>query len=279
MALPDPQFSTPRVLGVDDFAIRRGQIYSTVLTCAEAHRVVDVLPTCEAGPPAAWPTSHPGVEIICRDRAGAYTESARRGAPDAPQVADRFHVWQGLGRTVETCAASHRDCGRSPSPSRTLPETTRSESSRPQDNPEPAGRRAEHKKAAHAPVHKLLAQSHSRRATARHLGWGLNTVLRYAKRRTPAGHLPREPAPAQPTGPPQALPGAAIRRGMRQCHPAARRAGCRASPRHLRHGPRTHRHPARSPVPGATATADGAAGDQLAHPPLHGPDQGRPGPA
>lgn len=180
MALPDPQFGTPRVLGVDDFAIRRGQTYSTVLTSVEDHRVVDVLPTREAGPLAAWLIRHPGVEIICRDRAGAYAEGARRGAPDALQVADRFHLWQGLGRAVETCVAAHRDCLRDPSPSSMLPEATRLTSGRPQDAPAPVGRRAERKKAAHALVHELLAQGHSRRAIARHLSWGLNTVLRYA---------------------------------------------------------------------------------------------------
>ncbi|MFF3412859.1 transposase family protein [Streptomyces sp. NPDC002742] len=83
MALPDPQVGTLRVLGVDDFTIRRGQTYSTVLTCQEAHHVVDVLPTREAVPLAEWSTAHPGVEIICRDRAGAYAEEARLGAPDA----------------------------------------------------------------------------------------------------------------------------------------------------------------------------------------------------
>jgi transposase len=180
MALPDPGFSTPRVLGVDDFAIRRGQTDSTVLPSVEDHRVVDVLPTRDAGPLAAWLIRHPGVEIICRDRAGAYAEGSHRGAPDALQVADRFHLWQGLGRAVETCVAAHRDCLRNPSPSGTLPETTRLDSGRPQDDSEPTGRRAERKKAAHALVHELLAQGHSRRAIARHLGWGLNTVLRYA---------------------------------------------------------------------------------------------------
>ncbi|MFE9859194.1 ISL3 family transposase [Streptomyces sp. NPDC005780] len=181
MALPDPRFSTPRVLGVDDFAIRRGQTYSTVLTSVEDHRVVDVLPTRDAGPLAAWLIQHPGVEIICRDRAGAYVEGARRGAPDALQVADRFHLWQGLGRAVDTCVAAHRECLRNPSPTDTPPGATSPDPGRPQDDSAPLGRRAERKMAAHALVHELLAQGHSRRAIARHLGWGgLNTVLRYA---------------------------------------------------------------------------------------------------
>ncbi|MFF4498268.1 ISL3 family transposase [Streptomyces sp. NPDC001546] len=178
-ALPDPRFTTPRVLGVDDFAIRRGQTYSTVLTSVEDHRVVDVLPTREAGPLADWLDRHPGVEIICRDRAGAYAEGARRGAPDAVQVADRFHLWQGLGRAVETCVAAHRDCLRNPTPGGMLPQDTAPASDRPNDAA-PVGRRAERKKAAHALVHEMLAQGHSRRAIARHLGWGLNTALRYA---------------------------------------------------------------------------------------------------
>ncbi|MFE6853648.1 transposase [Streptomyces sp. NPDC057674] len=180
MALPDPPFSTPRVLGVDDFAIRRGQTYSTVLTSVEDHRVVDVLPTYEAGPLAAWLHRHPGVEISCRDRGGAYAEGARRRAPSALQVADRFHLWQGLGRAVETCVAAHRDCLRNPTPSGMLPQDTRPAPGRPQDDAEPVGRRAERKKATHALVHEMLAQGHPRRAIARHLGWGLNTVLRYA---------------------------------------------------------------------------------------------------
>ncbi|MFJ3310778.1 transposase [Streptomyces sp. NPDC086549] len=220
MALPDPQPSTPRVLGVDDFATRRGQTYSTVLTCGETHRVIDVLPTREAGPLAAWLTTHPSVEIIYRDRAGAYAsaEGARLGAPDALQVADRFHLRQGIGRAVETCVAAHRDCLRAP----TLPLSEGVDT--PHDgavrvSPDLDGRRAQRKKAAHALVHDLLAQGHSRRAIARHLGWGLNTVLRYARAANWQETL-RKPATAQSTGPLQALSRATVRRGAAPASPA-----------------------------------------------------------
>jgi hypothetical protein len=81
---------------------------------------------------------------------------------------------------VETCVAAHRDCLRNPTPSGVQSQHTPPASDRPQNEAEPAGRRAERKKAAHALVHELLAQGHSRRAIARHRGWGLNTVLRYA---------------------------------------------------------------------------------------------------
>ncbi|GGV28143.1 hypothetical protein GCM10010260_80700 [Streptomyces filipinensis] len=71
MSLPDPQPSTPRVLGMDDFATWHGQSYATAITDGKRHRPTDVLSGHEAGPLAAWLTAHPRVEIICQGRAGA----------------------------------------------------------------------------------------------------------------------------------------------------------------------------------------------------------------
>ncbi|MEU9786683.1 transposase [Streptomyces phaeochromogenes] len=177
-SMPDPDRGTPRVLGVDDFAIKRGPLYSTVLTDGETHRVVDVPPTREAGPLTAWLLAHPGVEVICRDRAGAYAEGATAGAPHATQVADRFHLWQNLGQAVEKCIASHRSCLSA------LPQTPASEP--PRSAPQPGGAHGDGRLAArlqthHALVHGLLEQGMGLRAIARHLGWGRHTVQRYAR--------------------------------------------------------------------------------------------------
>lgn len=82
---------TPRVLGVDDFARRRGQQYGTLLIDRETHRPVDMLSGRDAAVLAEWLKEHPGVEIVARERPEADAEGARAGAPDAVQVADRFH--------------------------------------------------------------------------------------------------------------------------------------------------------------------------------------------
>ena len=98
----------PRVLGVDDWAIRRGQNYGTILVDLERGEVIDLLPGRDGEPLKRWLRDHPGIEVVSRDRASAYAQAAAAAAPGAAQVADRWHLLKNAREALERFFERHR---------------------------------------------------------------------------------------------------------------------------------------------------------------------------
>ncbi len=185
-ALPEPVTATPRVLGVDEFALRKGHVYATVLVDIETRRPVDLLPDRSVSTVAEWLTGHPGVEMICRDRSFAYAEAGRIGAPDAVHVADRWHIWKNLAEAVEKTVVRHRALLREPhfqTPAPVLEplDTTRLQAGPSAGQPRRSGRHSDRIREQHAAVHALLDQGLGLRPIARQLGLARNTVRRLAR--------------------------------------------------------------------------------------------------
>ena len=183
--LPDPRVGPVTVLGVDEFAWRRGRIYGTVLVdLSDGNRPVDVLDGREAGDFAVWLRAHPGVQVICRDRAGGYADGARQGAPSAAQVADRWHMWDNLCQHVNKLVAAHHTCLVEPAPAASPSDTDEHCSG------EPAGlpvldlqrtTRSERTRWRWCEIRTLRVQGLSMPTIARRLELDFKTVRRYLR--------------------------------------------------------------------------------------------------
>jgi len=105
---PLPDFAAPTIVGIDDWAWRRGQRYGTIICDLERNCVLDLLPDRNADSVARQLARWPGIKVVARDRAGLYADGARRGAPDAVQVADRWHLLNSLGEALRHAVGRHR---------------------------------------------------------------------------------------------------------------------------------------------------------------------------
>ena len=172
-AAPEPPFLPPRVLGVDDWAWKKRYRYGTILVDLERRRVLDLLQDSSSGSFAHWLEQHPGVGVISRDRGGEYAEGARRGAPSALQVADRFHLVKNLSEVVEKVFRRYSPLlARIP-----LPEALSRVLSPPRPGREAARQRTQERRAARRElVHSLAQQGMSKSAIARATGLHRQTV-------------------------------------------------------------------------------------------------------
>lgn len=105
MALPTPLAEQVECLGLDDFAFQRGRTFGTVLVDLDAHQIIDLLPNRQAETAAAWMAAHPEITHVSRDRGAEYASAASTGAPQAIQIADRFHMCQNLSEAVQRLLA------------------------------------------------------------------------------------------------------------------------------------------------------------------------------
>lgn len=200
-ATPVPAIGPVTVLGVDDWAQRKGRTYGTILVNLETHTVIDLLPDRTAESFATWLGDHPEIAIISRDRGGAYAEGARHGAPQAQQVADRFHLLKNLSAMVEcivrrqhaalrasataiAAAARAQIAVATASTGSTLPTvvTTAPNAERALTRTQRDQQvRRTHRHARYAEVMGLHAQGVSQREIARRLHIGRRTVRRFIR--------------------------------------------------------------------------------------------------
>ncbi|MFD7706598.1 ISL3 family transposase [Streptomyces sp. NPDC059786] len=168
LRIPLPTGRMPRVIGVDDFALRRRHRYATVIIDAESHERIDVLPDRTADTLEAWLREHPGIEAVCRDGSATYAEAIRRALPDAVQIGDRWHLRKNLCEAALSEVKAHSSCWAAVL-----------------DAPIYDGPRAQTTLERWHQVHGLLDQGAGLLECARRLQLALNTVKRYARAEKP----------------------------------------------------------------------------------------------
>ena len=186
-----------RVLGVDDFAFKRGHRYGTILVDLEKRKPIDLLADRDSATLARWLEAHPGIEIVTRDRASCYAEGIRQGAPQATQVADRWHLLKNMGDALERLTHRHhailkeatksvrqtaqaplaKEVGKDTDPQESVVESENRVVAPPNRDKSPKRQRRE---AIFEQVKQLQSAGVSLREIARQIGMARNTVMKFA---------------------------------------------------------------------------------------------------
>jgi transposase len=203
-AAPIPCIPALQIIGVDEWAWRRGHRYGTILVDLATHRVVDLLPDRSAATIAAWLAQHPTITVVCRDRSELYADGIRQGAPQAVQVVDQFHLVQNLRQAVEAFLIDHRSALQAAAVGTAValtpavgPVAVRPMYRGRRRNPRPAQPQAEQPPqptswgVLYEALHTLHVQGLPVATIARQLGISRPTVYAYLRRGTP-------PAPRSP---------------------------------------------------------------------------------
>jgi transposase len=176
--------SSPRVLGIDEWAWKKGHRYGTMLCDLERGRVVDLLPTRDSETVAAWLRQHPSVEVVSRDRAGTFADAIRKGAPSAVQVADRWHLLNNLVDTLLRSLERHRGTVRDTRDRLEAPSGTQFVRSSDHEDPQTlASERTQQKRKGRLELYQqmieLVARGKSQSEAATSVGLSLRTVQRW----------------------------------------------------------------------------------------------------
>jgi transposase len=191
--------SPVQVLGVDDWAFKKGRQYGTLLVDLEQHCPIDLLPDRTAETLARWLQAHPGITVICRDRSQEYKAGITHGAPHAIQVADRWHLLSNLGDTLQRLLDRHPKALRTAArttQAQIQSETTIKQQAEPEKSAQanldtPSTATQTYRQARFAEVKALAAEGLSKRAIALQLHMHRRTVSRYLQ----LDELPKRPTP------------------------------------------------------------------------------------
>jgi transposase len=189
--LPDPEVYPIRVLGVDDWAKRKGQEYGTILIDLERSRIIDLLNDRTAATLTQWLKGRPGIEIVSRDRSQTYAEAVADGLPDAIQVADRWHLLKNLSDTVYKILQQEDDVIKKQLAKKSGDEKLVSQAAGTHVVVESLTLAEERRKKRIDNAQKLLQLGWTQKSVARHLNIHPKTVCRYSQSISPKSRRAR----------------------------------------------------------------------------------------